>query len=86
LSGPFPHLHVRSGFSYGFGTATPEELVWAAAAAGGNALALTNRDGLCGMPRFLRACADSPSQARPDIPPVPTAALRVPPYPSKKAS
>lgn len=50
------HLHVRSGFSYGLGTATPEELAEGASRAGYRALALTDRDGLYGIPRFLRAC------------------------------
>lgn len=51
----FAHLHVRSGFSYGYGTATPEELVEAASKTGVGALALTDRDGLYGIPRFLKA-------------------------------
>jgi error-prone DNA polymerase len=51
------HLHVRSGFSYGCGTAAPEEFVEAATGMGYEALALTDRDGLYGMPRFLRACS-----------------------------
>ncbi|MGB3633597.1 MAG: DNA polymerase III subunit alpha [Rubrobacteraceae bacterium] len=56
--GGFAHLHVRSGFSYGLGTATPEELVEAAAGMGYRSLALTDRDGLYGIPRFLKACGD----------------------------
>jgi DNA polymerase III alpha subunit len=55
----FAHLHVRSGFSYGFGVAAPEELVDAAAGAGMWALALTDRDGLYGIPRFLAACEEA---------------------------
>jgi error-prone DNA polymerase len=51
----FAHLHVRSGFSYGYGTATPEELVERAAVAGMRSMALTDRDGLYGVPRFLEA-------------------------------
>ena len=54
----FTHLHVRSGFSYGFGVATPEELV-EAAATGMDALALTDRDGLYGVPRFLEAAGET---------------------------
>ena len=53
----FAHLHVRSGFSYGFGVATPAELVAAASQAGMGALALTDRDGLYGIPSFLEAAA-----------------------------
>ncbi len=52
------HLHVRSGFSYGFGVATPEELVGAAKEMGMDALALTDRDGMYGVPRFLKAAED----------------------------
>ena len=53
------HLHVRSGFSYGLGTATPEELAGAAAGMGYPAMALTDRDGLYGVPRFLAACGEA---------------------------
>ena len=52
------HLHVRSGFSYGFGVATPEELVGAVKEMGMGALALTDRDGMYGVPRFLKAAED----------------------------
>jgi error-prone DNA polymerase len=51
----FAHLQVRGGHSYGFGTATSEEIVEAAARMGMGCLALTDRDGLYGVPRFLRA-------------------------------
>jgi error-prone DNA polymerase len=56
--GSFVHLHVRSGFSYGFGVATPEMLVKGAADLDANSMALTDRDGLYGVPRFLKAAAD----------------------------
>ena len=49
---------MRSGFSYGLGTARPEELAEAAAGTGYGTLALTDRDGLYGIPRFLGTCAD----------------------------
>jgi error-prone DNA polymerase len=52
---PFAHLHVRSGFSFGFGVARPEELAEAAAGMGMPSLALTDKDGLYGIPRFLEA-------------------------------
>src|SRR5918994_5285948 len=55
LTAALGHLHVRSGFSYGFGTSTPEELVEAAGYMGAGSVALTDRDGLYGVPRFLRA-------------------------------
>ena len=51
------HLHVRSGFSYGQGVAYPEELVAAAVEMGYENLALTDRDGLYGIPKFLAACS-----------------------------
>ena len=53
----FAHLHVRSGFSYGFGVATPAEIATAASEMGMEALALTDRDGLSGIPRFFEAAA-----------------------------
>jgi error-prone DNA polymerase len=59
LTAAFAHLHVRSGFSYGFGTSTPEELVQAAGEAGMSSVALTDRDGLYGIPRFLRAAGEA---------------------------
>src|SRR5215217_2797480 len=52
---PVVHLHARSGFSFGFGVARPEELVETAAKMGMPSLALTDRDGLYGIPRFLEA-------------------------------
>jgi error-prone DNA polymerase len=55
----FAHLHVRSGFSYGFGTSTPEELVETIAGLGVGSVALTDRDGLYGIPRFLRAAGEA---------------------------
>ena len=51
----FAHLHVRSGFSYGYGVATPAELLEGAAGMGMRSMALTDRDGLYGIPRFLEA-------------------------------
>ena len=57
--GPFVHLHVRSGFSFGFGVARPEELVEAAASMGMPSLALTDRDGLYGIPRFLESAGEA---------------------------
>lgn len=52
----FTHLHVASMFSARHGTATPEELVGAAVAEGASAAALTDRDGLYGAVRHIRAC------------------------------
>src|ERR671911_1285747 len=55
----FVHLHVRSGFSFGFGVARPEEFVEAAARMRMSSLALTDRDGLYGIPRFLEAADEA---------------------------
>jgi error-prone DNA polymerase len=55
----FAHLHVRSGFSYGFGTSTPEELVETTAEVDVGSVALTDRDGLYGIPRFLKAAGEA---------------------------
>ena len=51
----FAHLHVASGFSLRHGATTPEVLVERAAQHGQPALALTDRDGLYGAVRFVRA-------------------------------
>ncbi len=59
MTAVFAHLHVRSGFSYGFGTSTPEELVEATETMGAGSVALTDRDGLYGIPRFLRAAEEA---------------------------
>lgn len=55
----FVHLHVASGYSMRYGTAKPEQLVERAAAWGQPALALTDRDGLYGAVKFVRACMGS---------------------------
>lgn len=59
MTAAFTHLHIRSGFSYGFGTSTPEELTEAAGEMGEGSMALTDRDGLYGIPRFLRAAGEA---------------------------
>ncbi len=53
--GDFAHLHVASGFSMRYGTATPEALVERAAQHRQPVLALTDRDGLYGAVRFVQA-------------------------------
>lgn len=58
LPSNFRHLHVRSGFSYGQGVAYPDELAKAAAGREYESLALTDRDGMYGIPKFLAACTD----------------------------
>jgi DNA polymerase III alpha subunit len=54
----YAHLHVRSGFSYGYGIAHPAELARGASSSGMEALAITDRDTLAGVPRFLMACSE----------------------------
>ncbi|HYU56629.1 MAG TPA: PHP domain-containing protein, partial [Actinomycetota bacterium] len=57
-SGPsFVHLDVRSYFSLKDGAFSPEELAARAAELSMPAVALTDRDGLYGAPRFAAACA-----------------------------
>jgi error-prone DNA polymerase len=55
VSVEFAHLHVASGFSMRYGTATPEALVERAAQHRQPILALTDRDGLYGAVRFVQA-------------------------------
>jgi error-prone DNA polymerase len=57
MSSPsFVHLDVRSCFSLKEGAFTPERLAARAAQLGMPAVALTDRDGLYGVPRFVAAC------------------------------
>ena len=53
---PFVHLHVASGFSLRHGASHPHVLVERAADHGMDTLALTDRDGLYGAVRFVKAC------------------------------
>ncbi len=55
---PFVHLDVRSCFSLKEGAFTPEQLARRAAELGMDAVAVTDRDGLYGAARFVRACAN----------------------------
>ncbi len=52
---PYVELRARSAFSFLEGASAPEELAEGAAALGYDALALGDRDGLYGMPRFHQA-------------------------------
>ena len=52
----FVHLDVRSCFSLKEGAFTPEQLAGRAAELGMEAVAMTDRDGLYGAARFVRAC------------------------------
>jgi error-prone DNA polymerase len=67
-------LRCRSAFSFLDGAALPEELVAAAAGLGYRALALADRDGVYGAPRFFAAAARLAEQAAPDH--APTGAAR----------
>ena len=55
----FTHLHVASAFSAHYGTARPEMLVAAAEDAGTSAAAITDRDGIYGAVRHIRACIEA---------------------------
>ncbi|SED32329.1 DNA polymerase III, alpha subunit [Nocardioides exalbidus] len=55
MSDPFVHLHVASGFSLQYGASHPHTLVERAAEQGMDTLALTDRDGVYGAVRFVRA-------------------------------
>ncbi|MHA7304727.1 DNA polymerase III subunit alpha [Arthrobacter sp. TMN-49] len=52
----FVHLHCASAFSAHYGVSWPEDLAQAAAADGANALAITDRDGLYGAVKHVKAC------------------------------
>ena len=54
LPAPYVELRCRSAFSFLDGASLPEDLAKSAAALGYSALALADRDGLCGAPRFFR--------------------------------
>src|SRR5579862_7824788 len=52
---PYVELHARSAFSFLQGASTPEDLVVAGADLGMPAMALLDRDGVYGAPRFHMA-------------------------------
>ena len=52
----FTHLHLSTAFSAHYGVSWPDELAQAAAAQGATALACTDRDGLYGTVKHLKAC------------------------------
>jgi error-prone DNA polymerase len=56
-SSSFVHLSVRSYFSIKDGAFSPEDVTLRAAELGMPAVAITDRDGLYGAPRFAAACA-----------------------------
>ncbi|GLV53080.1 DNA-directed DNA polymerase [Thermobispora bispora] len=53
---PFTHLHTASAYSFRYGTAFPDALARRAAEHGMDMLALTDRDGLYGVIKHVRAC------------------------------
>ncbi|MCC3279111.1 DNA polymerase III subunit alpha [Arthrobacter sp. zg-Y40] len=55
----FIHLHAATAFSAHYGVSWPEEMAAAAAADGADALACTDRDGLYGTVKHLRACMEA---------------------------
>ncbi|MGO4384280.1 DNA polymerase III subunit alpha [Specibacter sp. RAF43] len=52
----FTHLHVASAFSAHYGVDWPDTLAAAARDGGSDALAITDRDGLYGVPKHIAAC------------------------------
>ena len=55
MEAPYVELRCRSAFSFLDGASQPEDLVAAAADHGADALALGDRDGVYGAPRFFAA-------------------------------
>ncbi len=55
MPAPYVELHARSAFSFLQGAATPEDLIATAASLGISAMALLDRDGVYGAPRFHMA-------------------------------
>ena len=54
---PWAELHCHSSYSFLDGAATPDELVAEAARLGLEVLALTDHDGMYGVPQFAQAAA-----------------------------
>jgi error-prone DNA polymerase len=54
----FNHLSCASAFSFKYGTTQPRDLVARAAQFGAPALAITDRDSLAGVIRFVQAAKD----------------------------
>jgi len=60
-------LHARSAFSFLEGASVPEDLIHMCAEYGMPAMALLDRDGFYGSPRFYLAAEKSPSSVRAHI-------------------
>ncbi len=58
MSKNFTHLSVASGYSFKFGTASPEKLVEKAAELNLKTLALTDHDNMAGAIRFAKSCEE----------------------------
>lgn len=63
----YVELHARSAFSFLRGASSPEHLAAAAVAAELPALALLDRDGLYGAPRFYQSAQENKSALRPRV-------------------
>lgn len=59
MDSPYVELRARSAFSFLEGAATPEELAEFAAVLGYDAIAMGDRDGVYGAPRFYQAAKNS---------------------------
>ncbi len=64
---PWAELHCHSSFSFLDGAATPGELVTEAARLGIEVLALTDHDGMYGVPQFAQAAARLAGQGGPKL-------------------
>ena len=64
---PWAELHCHSSFSFLDGAATPGELVAEAARLGLEVLALTDHDGMYGVPQFAQAAARLAAQGGPKL-------------------
>ena len=60
----YRELHARSAFSFLRGSSSPEDLVTVAGELGLPAVALLDRDGVCGAPRFFGAACETGLRAR----------------------
>jgi len=64
---PWAELHCHSSFSFLDGAATPGELVAEAARLGIEVLALTDHDGMYGVPQFAQAARRLADQGGPKL-------------------
>src|SRR5437016_3790068 len=64
---PWAELHCHSSFSFLDGAATPGELVAEAARLGLETLALTDHDGMYGIPQFAQAATRLAGQGGPKL-------------------